>query len=55
MDAGRGLGRIHGLEGQLHAERERYDRLLEDVKAGKIPSPSQKQRRAWWRLWQWQR
>ena len=47
--------RIRGLEEQLHAERERYDRLLEEAKAGKFPSPSQEQRRAWWRFWQRQR
>ena len=52
--------RIHGLEEQvallqerLEQEQKRYDRLLEDVRTGKLPSPSQDQRRTWWQFWQW--
>ena len=50
--------RIRGLEeqvaflqGQLQAERERYARPLDDVKAGKFLVPAQERRRSWWRLW----
>ena len=50
--------RIRGLEeqvaflqGQLEAERERYARPLDDVKAGEFSVPQQ-ERLPWWRFWE---
>ena len=49
----RGLeAQVDILEGQLHSERERYERLLEEVRAGKFPSPSKERRRTWWIFWE---
>ena len=39
------------LEAQLQAERDRYDGLLEEVKARKSLCPLQERRRTWWRFW----
>ena len=48
----RGLDeQVSFLEAQLQAERDRYDGLLEEVKARKLPCPLQERRRTWWRFW----
>ena len=39
------------LEAQLQVERDRYDGLLEEVKASKSLCPLQEPRRTWWRFW----
>ena len=52
--------RIRGLEeqvellqGQLERERERYDELVSQAKAGKFPSSPRNRRPSWRRLWPW--
>ena len=48
----RGLDeQVSFLEAQLQAERDRYDGLLEEMKARKLPCPLQERQRTWWRFW----
>ena len=41
------------LQGQLELERERYDELVSQAKAGKFPSSPRNRRPSWRRLWLW--
>ena len=43
---------VSSLETELQAKRDRYDGLLEEVKAREFLCPLQERRRTWWRFWQ---